>query len=186
MSDQTIRFESVSSSRISVTVNDFETVISAPPRKPYFGIIFLGVWLCGWTAGGWGAISQLFDLTGEVKLFLVFWLCGWAAGWIFAVKGLFWCLFGSEKVFATRGSFSHVTNHWFIERTKNYMPAMIQNFRRIDGTANYIRAENSGPMSSLSFEYGPKTISLFHGVDEGEAAVIKSALQRQYGWIDIK
>lgn len=60
------------------------------PTRPVWPVaLFLGAWLCGWTAGEVSALKTLFgpgDWAG--KGFIAFWLCGWTVGGAFA-----WAIF---------------------------------------------------------------------------------------------
>ena len=58
----------------------FEQII-IPARRNPFVLVFLSIWLTGWTMGGVVAITQLLT---RFDLFLVVWLIGWALGWVFA------------------------------------------------------------------------------------------------------
>ena len=60
--------------------------MSGPVRV--FTIIFLGVWLLGWSGGIIFAVSALFTDNDFSKFFLIFWIVLASAGWLFAVKAL--------------------------------------------------------------------------------------------------
>ncbi len=59
--------------------------MSGAPRM--VALVFLPIWLIGWTAGIAGA--AFFAINGEVlavRAFLVFWVVAASIGWIFAVR----------------------------------------------------------------------------------------------------
>jgi hypothetical protein len=58
-------------------------------------MLFLCVWLTGWTAGGVFAIAQVLQ---DGEPFLYFWLCGWAVGEVFVAFMLSWFLFGRTVI----------------------------------------------------------------------------------------
>jgi hypothetical protein len=60
--------------------------MSGPVRV--FTIIFLGVWLLGWSGGIIFAVIALFTGNDFSKFFLIFWIVLASAGWLFAVKAL--------------------------------------------------------------------------------------------------
>lgn len=60
--------------------------MSGPARV--FTIIFLGVWLLGWSGGIIFAVVALFTGNDFSKFFLIFWIVLASAGWLFAVKAL--------------------------------------------------------------------------------------------------
>jgi hypothetical protein len=68
------------------------TVRVRAPRN-WGALIFLPIWLAGWTFGGVLAIGSFLR---EPQLFLGVWLLGWAAGEAFAVLAWSWAAFGEE------------------------------------------------------------------------------------------
>ena len=60
--------------------------MSGPVRV--FTILFLGVWLLGWSGGIIFAVIALFTGNDFSKFFLIFWIVLASAGWLFAVKAL--------------------------------------------------------------------------------------------------
>jgi hypothetical protein len=61
-----------------------------------FVSLFLAIWLCGWTTGGFSAIRMLAAI--GFQPFLTLWLCGWALGEGFVLLTLAWMLRGSEVI----------------------------------------------------------------------------------------
>ena len=60
--------------------------ISGPVRV--FIVIFIGIWLVGWSVGIIFAVIALFMGDDFSKLFLIFWIVLASGGWLFAVKFL--------------------------------------------------------------------------------------------------
>ncbi len=58
-------------------------------------VLFLSVWLAGWTAGGIAAITAL---SREFGWFILVWLGGWAVGELAVTYFLAWLLFGSTEI----------------------------------------------------------------------------------------
>src|SRR5688572_28836534 len=69
--------------------------IRIPARKFVFAMLFLPVWLTGWTVGGIVAITELLT---TFSLFMLVWLSFWAVGWVAAAGTLAWMAFGSETL----------------------------------------------------------------------------------------
>jgi hypothetical protein len=86
---------------MSGRLGDRSTIVDGPGgpevhiRAPrHWGILlFLPVWIVGWTFGGIMAIRQMFT---EPTPFLAVWLVGWLAGEVFTVVAWSWMAFGEE------------------------------------------------------------------------------------------
>ena len=63
-----------------------ETSMSGPARV--FTILFLTVWLIGWSGGIIFAVIALFNGNDFSKFFLIFWIVIASAGWVFGAKTL--------------------------------------------------------------------------------------------------
>ena len=62
-----------------------------------FGVLFLGVWLIGWTAGiGFAAFALFNSDSGFSKVFLFIWLSAAIIGWWFAFRTLIRLLKGKK------------------------------------------------------------------------------------------
>jgi hypothetical protein len=62
-----------------------------------FGVLFLGVWLIGWTGGiGFATFALFSSDTGFSKVFLFIWLSAAVIGWWFAVRTLIRLLKGKK------------------------------------------------------------------------------------------
>ena len=178
-------FENPELSRVTFSDSYGDAVFEIPPRRNILAIAFMTFWLCGWTVGGFMALSAF--LTENVKkapeaqAFLGFWLCLWAVGWIVVSTQLLWRMFGIEVLTASRTAFSHSFRILSWSRTKNYMPSSIKNLRWVDGPLEVTAGRGFGgiPQSSVSFDYGAKTISVAKGTDAGEGNAIVSRLMHR-------
>src|SRR5262245_477300 len=68
-------------------------------RKPFI-LLFLPIWLVGWTFGWVAAFSQLMSSQAELgaRAFLLVWISFWTVGGAFAWLALAWSLAGREIV----------------------------------------------------------------------------------------
>src|SRR3954467_14967458 len=73
-------------------------------RKNMPLLIFLPIWLTGWTVGGVAAITAVLSGNDETG-FLIIWLCGWFVGEISALSTWLWNAFGQEVVSIGNGMF---------------------------------------------------------------------------------
>jgi len=175
------KFEDPSLSRVGISNVGGEVQISVPPVRHPFVMIFLTVWLGGWTVGGIAAFQQFISSNGssDGRAFLGFWLCGWLVGELFALGSLLWMFFGQENLRATMTSLSHTYRVLLWTRTRNYRPASISNLRWQAGTGTQFARGST--QSAIAFEYGPKTISVAKGCDAGEGAHIIATMTRAFG-----
>lgn len=51
----------------------------------YFIVVFLFIWLGGWSFGLISVIEQITSSSSPANYFLIFWLCGWSVGGLFAI-----------------------------------------------------------------------------------------------------
>jgi hypothetical protein len=66
------------------------------PRRS--GVVFLGIWLTGWTFGGLSAVPAFVNADTGSRAFLLLWLSGWALGECGVAVILAWKLFGREEL----------------------------------------------------------------------------------------
>lgn len=73
--------------------------ISIASEKHWSMLLFLPLWLAGWTVGGVLAIRSLLDPhSGQPALFIVLWLVAWTFGELFVPYAWLWNAFGKEVV----------------------------------------------------------------------------------------
>ncbi len=169
-------FENPTETRITSSDGSGETQIVIPPARNAFAMIFFGVWLGGWTVGGVFAFNQFTNAGAGNRAFLGFWLCAWLIGEVFAIGNLLWMFFGREVLLATRSALEHSYVVFTWSKTKRYQPGSITNLRYIDGL---LLPTRGGRQSCISFDYGPRTVSLAKGCDAGEASHIIEMLRRR-------
>jgi hypothetical protein len=68
-----------------------------------FILIFMPIWLAGWTFGGSIATWQIFSGQSKESWFLVLWLFGWLAGELFVLYAFLWAAFGYELITSEHG-----------------------------------------------------------------------------------
>lgn len=76
-----------------------------PTRRKLALVAFMLVWLCGWAAGEWFALSEIFRSGSPlaVDLFLIVWATFWTLGGLVVLLIVGWQLFGVEKLFLIEG-----------------------------------------------------------------------------------
>lgn len=133
--------------------------IEIPAKRNYFILVFMAVWLTGWTVGGIFAGSELFFGGAPIheNLFLLFWMVGWAFGWIMVVYTIMWQLFGYEMIFVTAGSLVVEKRMLLPFRRKIFAIDQIRNMKT-DETPHSKKQNSAIGRPSISFKYDDKTV----------------------------
>jgi hypothetical protein len=173
-------YETLGKERFVVDRSGPVEMIRIKARRQVFALLFLPVWLTGWTVGGVVAISQVLH---EFSLFLCLWLCGWAVGWVFAAGTIAWMLMGAETVRVIGGDLELGTEIGPWKRGKLYQGAQIRDLRA--APANPLtNFQLSGPfmrhmqIGAVQFTYGARTVRLAAGLDEAEGRMIVERLKK--------
>ncbi|MDB5433646.1 MAG: hypothetical protein JWP35_4762 [Caulobacter sp.] len=175
-------YEPIASARFSIETKESGEQIRVKARRQIFPMLFLPVWLAGWTAGGVTAMGQVIH---HFEPFLVLWLCGWAVGWVMVAGTLTWMFTGSETLRVV-GSDLEVAQHalgW--SRRWLYEGGRIRNLRVADQPAWPYRFQFQVPFlnlartGSVKFDYGPRTIYAAPGLDDAEGRMIVENLLKR-------
>jgi hypothetical protein len=174
------RYEAVKPPRFEVEQGLGGDRIRIHARRNIFVLLFLPLWLIGWTAGGIAAITE-FLRTGQP--FLALWLCGWAAGWIFVCAAIGWMLFGSEQIGTPGGDLEigHRLFGWTRSRLYNgrdvthLSAAESPVFGRYRIVVPFLARARTG---AIKFSYGGRTVYAAQGLDEAEGRLIVERLLR--------
>lgn len=157
--------------------------IVIPARRNWFAILFLPLWLMGWTIGGGAAIAQLAggDLHGQERAFLAVWLCGWIVGWLFAAGTLAWQFVGAERIAVEQGDLVLSTDVGRVARTRRFRGSEVRRLRVAGSPVGAMLGGGMGPFwpamtGALRFDHGARTVAFASGIDEAEAATIRDWL----------
>ena len=177
----TQEFEPLSKPRFKVESKEgFERIV-IPAAKSWFALLFLVVWLTGWTFAGIAAIAEAFS--GRDTGFLIAWLCGWTLGWLFAGSWIGWQVSGKE-ILAVQGE--ALVRGWSIfsvERLKRYDLAHVEDLSTTTPSLPYGAMRLSYPpffplpMGPLKWNYGAATVYAAAGLTEAEAKLIAERLR---------
>ncbi len=105
-----------------------EIRIASP--KNIFLLIFLPIWLSGWTVGGVVAIKQV--ISGGAKeelLFMLIWLCFWLVGELLVLYVFLWGAFGREIISIQRGILKIKRSIFGYGPSKDYQTTKVSNLR---------------------------------------------------------
>jgi hypothetical protein len=156
------------------TTGDGEQVRVKARAHPIL-VVFLTIWLAGWTVGGGVVILQLLT---EFEAFLVVWLCGWATAWVAVAVSLIWMFTGSETLRVV-GTDLEIAQHAVgLNRRWTYQGAQVRNLRvanqpgwpfQLNFQLPFWRVSRIG---SVKFDYGPRTVFAAAGLDDAEGQMI--------------
>ena len=160
---------------------DGET-IRIKAQRQIAALLFLPIWLTGWTVGGIAAITQLVH---HFEPFLIFWLCGWALGELFASGILLWMLTGSETLRIV-GQDLEVAHHALgFSRKWLYQGGLISHLMVVHQPAWPFRFYWPTPFfrntkaGAIRFDYGARTQYVGAGLDDAEGRLIVERLARR-------
>jgi hypothetical protein len=143
-------------------------------KKPFL-ILFMLVWLGGWTAGG---ISIGRQLLHSFVAFNAFWMCGWALGEVMVTYALIRMLGSLDIIEATSGTVAIRKEVFGMGFSKHYSQQEIRDLR-------FLPESGSGKKhseSSIAFDYGAKTVKFGDGIDESEAKQLIATIRQHCGW----
>jgi hypothetical protein len=176
-----IKDVAIAAPRSRVVVDAGSEQIEIPARRNQFALLFLSIWLVGWTLGGIMAIAEVFT---NFEPFLVIWLCFWAVGWIYAASTIAWQILGRETIRVESGRLIHgcrapLWNHelgFQVDEIRNLSPNQTSFFERFQFQSPLFTFGRSG---SVKFSYGAKTAYLAAGIDEAEGVLITEWLAKR-------
>lgn len=148
-----------------------------PAKRRWFVMIFLSVWLTGWTIGGASAIAELMRSGGQ-NAFLAVWLVGWLFGELFALATLAWQIRGSQRVAFTGDSVEVRMEALGLGFSRHYDPRKIQRLRVLESSMFGRMQDPYGFSGTIAFDYGYKTIRFGPGLEAAEARMIVEKIAR--------
>jgi hypothetical protein len=164
------------------TVDGREQIVVGAQRN-IFVMLFLAVWLCGWTFGGVTVIKTL--ATKDFHPFLLIWLCGWALGEAFAAATLCWMLSGKEILRAIGSDLEISYSMLGFTRRKLFRGSEIRDLSPCAPPAFGRYNQPSLPIlmdsktGSVKFTYGARAIYAAQGLDEPEGRLIVERLRKR-------
>ena len=148
-------------------------------------LIFLPIWLIGWTIGGGAAIMQLTSVQGYEAWFLLVWLCGWLAGELFALYAFLWLAFGYEIIKLEHRNLSIKRSIFGYGPTENYETQKITNLRASGFFAPMMSWSHGMAQWGLSgctvaFDYDTKTKRFGINLSETDANQLVSTIKSRF------
>ena len=178
----TTRYEPLGKERYLIEQAGDGEKIRIKAQRQIFALLFLPVWLTGWTAGGVAAISQLIS---QFQPFLAIWLILWALGWVFAASTIVWMVAGSETVKVVGGDLEVAQHALGFSRRRLYEGRMIRHLAAASRPAWPFRYTWQVPFfgstrqGAISFNYGARTYYVAAALDESEARQVVEWLNKR-------
>jgi hypothetical protein len=109
--------------------------IHNPTHRQMPVIVFLLLWLGGWSAGEYFALYEIFSGGGmsEGGMFLIVWVTFWTLGGIAAWWIVLWQMFGVEQLFITSGAVVREVGLWRLRRRRVYPLHRVSGFKLASG-----------------------------------------------------
>lgn len=151
--------------------------IHNPARRNLWLLAFMMVWLTGWAAGEYFAVSQI--LRGRLAGpdgFLVVWLVFWSLAGAGALAVVGWQARGVERLFFTGGHLVTETGFAGLSRRRVYPAAEVVDLRAEPSGHHEIGAPWT--KGSVRFAVGGRERSFGIQLDDAEAAAVLAALAR--------
>jgi len=157
-------------------------MISIPAPKFWPVLIFLTVWLCGWAAGEWTAISSLLESADDwaATAFLVVWLIGWSIGGGFTLAFFLFMAFGKERILVRTDAIYVRKDVLGVGPTRRYDRTQIRELRLLPIPQGRDRKGRSS-FGRIAFEYGEKTVTLGIVTTDDEANELANLLRARLG-----
>ena len=161
-----------------------DLVVTSLPRRNWFILLFIFVWLGGWTIGGMTAFAAVLQ-PGPNRAFMGFWLIGWTLGELYALGIVLWQLTGREQLTVSSKGFVHRIFAAGLSRAREFAAADIKHLRAsphllspwMDQRGMMPPLFGAGH-GAIAFDYGAKTYRIGSGLDEAEARLVLAEIAK--------
>ena len=165
--------------RVGILETEDGLGIYNPSKRSWALIVFLAVWLSGWSAGEYFALTQIVGAPLPVVAFLAVWLSLWTVGGIGVAAVVLWQLGGAEVLFLTDGSLVREIRFFGLTRRR---VAILDSITDLNVAAE-ARSGNPLRLGKILFNAAGRPMSFGIGFDDDEAktalAAIKDYLSRK-------
>jgi len=140
-------------------------VVSMPPKRFVFALLFLPVWIVGWSAG-WitGTEDPVFMVIGPVGSFVVLGL------WI-------WMLVGREEIEVSGGRLTLRRRLGPLRHRRTFDVAKVSDLRALESAGSRWYDNTGLTHVSMAFDYGARTHKFAGALDEAEAKYVAARLR---------
>ncbi len=157
-------------------------MIAIPAPKFWPVLIFLAVWLCGWAAGEWAAISSLLESADDWAAagFLMVWLIGWSIGGGFALIFFLFMALGKERILVRPDAIYVRKEVLGVGPTRRYDRMQIRELHVLPIPQGRDR-RGMKSFGRIAFEYGEKTVTIGIVTKDDEANELANLLRGRLG-----
>ena len=145
--------------------------ISIPPKRGWVILFFL-VWIAFWTYAG---IQEAHSLVRHFSFFTSIWMVGWLFGELWAGYAILYALGGREVIMVNSGTLTRRTKLFGIGWSKTYLVPEMRDLRFQPETGS----GKSRRASRIAFDYGAKTVTFAHEIEEAEAAELINRISQR-------
>jgi hypothetical protein len=149
-------------------------VVRFRPQRSWGEVLFVPVWLAGWTFGGILVVGHVASDPWSDRAFLLFWLCGWAVGEAAVIVVISWQLFGRELLTVTPEQLEVRKMIGRFAQTKRYEVALVEDIQ-----AARVPSDDDEPPRKdfcLKLSCGGRRLRIGEGMGEREAEYVASTI----------
>ena len=166
-------------SRITIRETDNGLGIRNPSRKFMPLILFLLLWLGGWSVGEYFALSEIFGSGSPLAadMFLIVWVSFWTLGGLAAWWFVLWQLFGVEQLFLTGEALVHDIGLWKLRRRRIFPLSSVHGFVDATGRPKMGQQFTNGV---IAFQVDGKEHRFGMAMSKEEAELSLAAIKRHF------
>ncbi|SDU44670.1 hypothetical protein [Stappia sp. ES.058] len=155
--------------RLWIYSDGIGTLIEIPSRRLAPVVVFLAIWLVGWSFAGFISVSAFFGSFGGPAVFTVFigvWCSVWAGGWVATAASLLWMLVGREIAILRDGVLTKRLVLPWVGLSRSYSAEFIRDLRlnTMTGDPQISQEEGVGlPLGqygAVAFDHDGETVYL--------------------------
>jgi len=190
--------------RFQVETTDSGFRVTIPSQKNWLIIIFMSLWLAGWSAAGimvigilaLGVIATVWGTaTGEaqpstglfgISSFMLIWLGMWAVGEYLVLYTVLWRIAGKEVINVNTSGITIANKIFSFSRPKEYDTQFIKELRVSQPISSFwspwsrMNTFWGKGEGVIAFDYGAKTFRFGSGLDDAEAKIIFAEITQRY------
>jgi len=160
--------------RVSIRQTEDGLGIYVPPSRKIATVLFLLLWLCGWAAGQYFAVGELWRSGLRLPgVLLIVWIVPWTLGGLAVMWTILWQLFGQERLFFTAGA---LVREWSLlgqSRRRTVMDKEIVSVK-VDGPGGDLAG-----LGTIKVETTVKQMRIGSGLDQYEAELVATLIRDQ-------
>jgi hypothetical protein len=164
-------------SRVTIRETEDGLGIHNPTHRQMPIILFLLLWLGGWSVGEYFALNEIFSGGGmsEGDMFLLVWVTFWTLGGLAAWWFVLWQMFGVEQLFITGGALVHEVGLWWLRRRRIFPLESVSGFEDASARPKMGQQFTNG---AIAFEVEGREHRFGIGMNSEEAEASLAAIKR--------